>query len=152
MRQYFVLLIALLFTLSGCVTPSSAKQDPPIEVTGAWVRTVGGMRSMSGSDTALFMMIKNNSNIDDQLLNVHSDAAKMVQMHQSEVDMNGVSSMHGVETIDIPAGGSAELKPGGYHVMLMGLTRDLKEGDSIIFTLTFQHAGDIVIQASVKTP
>jgi copper(I)-binding protein len=152
MRKYFVLLLALLFMLSGCVTPSSAKQDPPIEVTDAWVRTVGGMRSRSGSDTALYMTIKNNSDSADKLLNVGSDVAQMVQIHQSEMDANGVSSMHGVEAIDIPAGGTAELQPGGYHVMLMGLTRDLKEGDSVTFTLTLQRAGKVVIQATVKTP
>ncbi len=152
MKRYFVFFVAAIFVLSACATPSSAKQDPPIEVTNAWVRTVGGMRNMSGSDTALFMTIQNNTDVADKLLNVKSDAAQMVQIHLSEMDANGVSSMHAVAGVDIPAGGTAELKPGSYHIMLMGLQRDLKEGDKVTFTLTFQNAGTVVIQAPVKTP
>jgi periplasmic copper chaperone A len=154
MKKYFVLFIALIFVLSACATPSSARQDPPIEVTNAWVRTVGGMGNMSstGSNTALFMTIKNNSRVADKLLSVESDVAQMVQIHLSEMDANGVSSMHEVDGVDIPAGGTTELKPGSYHVMIMGLQRDLKEGDKVTFTLTFQNAGKVMIEAPVKTP
>lgn len=154
MKSYLVLFIALSFVLSACATPSSVKQAAPIEVTGAWVRTVGGMANMSssGSNTALFMTIKNNSNSADRLLSVESSVAQMVQIHLSEMDMNGVASMHEVDGIDIPAGGTVELKPGSYHVMLMDLRRDLKEGDQVSFTLVFQNAGTITITAPVKTP
>jgi copper(I)-binding protein len=69
-----------------------------------------------------------------------------------EIDANGVSSMHEVDGVDIPAGGSAELKPGSYHVMLIGLQRDLKEGDLVTVTLTFQNGGQIAVEAPVKTP
>lgn len=104
------------------------------------------------SNTALFMTIKNNSSVTDKLLKVESNVAQMAQIHRSEMDMNGVSSMHEVDGVEIPAGGIAELKPGSYHVMLMGLTRNLKEGDMVTFTLTFQNAGKVIIEAPVKTP
>lgn len=81
------------------------------------------------------MNIQNHGDSSDMLLKVESDVAKMVQIHLSEVDANGVSSMHEVDGIEIPAGGSAELKSGGYHVMLMGLNRELKEGETTTFTL-----------------
>ncbi len=86
MKKYFIFFIAAIFVLSACTTPSSAKQDSPIEVTNAWVRTVGGMGTMSsnmsssGSNTALFMTIKNNSKAADKLIKVESDVAKMVQL------------------------------------------------------------------------
>jgi hypothetical protein len=165
MKKYLVLLLALSFILSACAS-SSAKQATSIEVSNAWVRTVGGMQSQeisapatgmqpkkdSGPATGAFMVIKNNSAAADKLLKAESDVAKMVQIHLSEVDANGVSSMHEVDGVDIPAGGSAELKPGSYHVMLIGLQQDIKEGDTVSITLTFQNAGKVTIEAPVKTP
>ena len=65
---------------------------------------------------------------------------------------SGVSSMHEVDGVEIPAGGTAELKSGSYHVMLMGLKRDIKPGDKVIFTLSFKNAGTMTIEAPVKTP
>ncbi|HLO15845.1 MAG TPA: copper chaperone PCu(A)C [Anaerolineales bacterium] len=149
-----LMIFLLVSVLSACGSPAPARQTPAIEVTDAWVRAVGSMNNMSssGSATALFMTIQNNSSVTDKLLNVKSDAAKMVQIHLSEVDANGVSSMHEVDGVEIPAGGTAELKPGGYHVMLMGLNQDLKAGDQVAFTLTFQNAGSVTVEAQVKTP
>jgi copper(I)-binding protein len=60
--------------------------------------------------------------------------------------------MKEVQAIEIPARGSVEFKPGSYHVMLMGLGNDTQEGSSVTFTLTFQNAGKVVIQAPVKAP
>lgn len=165
MKKYLVLLLALSFILSACVS-SSAKQASSIEVSNAWVRTVGGMQSKeastsatgmqpkegAGPATGAFMIIKNNSDAADKLIKAESDVAKMVQIHLSEVDANGVSSMHEVEGVDVPAGGSAELKPGSYHVMLIGLKQDIQEGDTVSITLTFQNAGKVTVEAPVKTP
>lgn len=154
MKKHFVFLILLSFIFSACTSASPAKQSDSVEVTNAWVRTVDGMADMngSGSNTALFMSLKNNSNTADKLIKAESDVAKMVQIHLSEIDANGVSSMHEVDGVEVPAGGTAELKPGGYHVMLMGLQRSLKEGDTVTFKLTFQNAGTLTLEVPVKTP
>jgi copper(I)-binding protein len=165
MKKYLVLLLAISFVLSACAT-SSDKQAASIEISNAWVRTVGGMQPKeasapttgmqpkegSGPATGAFMLIKNNSNTADKLIKAESDAAKMVQIHLSEVDANGVTSMHEVEGVDIPAGGSAELKTGSYHVMLIGLKQDIQAGDTISITLIFQNAGKVTIEAPVKAP
>lgn len=163
MKKYLILLLALSFLLSACATSSA---ESSIEVSNAWVRTVGAMQPKedssaasgmmpkkdAGPATGAFMVIKNSGAADDKLIKAESDAAKMVQIHLSEIDANGVSSMHEVEGVDIPAGGSAELKPGSYHVMLIGLTQDLQEGDLVTITLTFQKAGKVTIEAPVKAP
>jgi len=165
MKKYLVLIVALSLLLSACASSSSARQNS-IEVSNAWVRTVGGMQPKEasapatgmqakkdvGPATGAFMIIKNNGEAADKLIKAESDAAKMVQIHLSEVDANGVSSMHEVEGVDIPAGGSAELKPGSYHVMLIGLKQDIQAGDMISITLVFQNAGKVTIEAPVKTP
>jgi copper(I)-binding protein len=57
--------------------------------------------------------------------------------------------MEHVEALDIPADGMLEMKPGGYHIMLMGLTQPLKEGDEIEITLTFEKAGEVKLKAKV---
>ena len=166
MKKYLILLLVLSFVLSACAANSSNKQTSSIEVSKAWVRTVGAMqpkeasasttgmkpKENAGPATGMFMILKNTGNVDDKLIKAESDAAKMVQIHLTEIDANGVSSMHEVDGVDIPAGGSAELKPGSYHVMLIGLQRDLKEGDLVTVTLTFQNGGQLVVEAPVKTP
>lgn len=138
--------ICLLIT-TAC---GSVKDSTPIEITDAWVRAIDS--GMGGTATALFMTIQNNTSSPDVLLQVKGNAAEMVQIHLSEVDANGVSSMHEVEGVEIAANGIAELKPGGYHVMLMGLKQDIKEGELIEFTLVFQNAGEMMIEAVVRTP
>ena len=71
---------------------------------------------------------------------VTTAAAATAQLHES-VEKDGVATMQPVETLEIPAGGSVELKPGGYHIMLMGLKAPLKKGDMIMLELKFEHAG-----------
>jgi copper(I)-binding protein len=144
----FVFIYLLMLTACG-----PAENSASIEITDAWVRAIdGGMGSMDSTASALFMTIQNNNPTSDVLLKVKSDVAAMVQIHFSEVDANGVSSMHEVDGVEIAANGIAELKSGGYHVMLMGLKQDIKEGELIEFTLVFQNAGEMVIEAVVRTP
>jgi copper(I)-binding protein len=138
--------ICLLIT-TAC---GSVKDSTPIEITDAWVRAVDS--GMGGTAAALFMTIQNNTSTPDVLLKVKGDAAEMMQIHLSEVDVNGVSSMHEVQGVEIAANDITQLKPGGYHVMLMGLKQDIKEGDMIKFTLVFQNAGEMVIEAVARTP
>lgn len=156
MKPYFSLLIVLVFVLSSpaCASPAPVVQTSPIEVTNAWVRISSGMDSMgdSTSTAALFMNIQNNGTAADTLLKVESDVAGMVQIHLSEVDANGVASMSEVAGVEIPAGGMLELKTGSYHVMLMGLNRNLKEGDKVTFTLTFENAGKLIVEAQARNP
>jgi len=135
-----------LFIVIACASPANTTS---IEITNAWVRAVD---SNMNSATALFLTIQNNTSTPDMLLRAESDVAEMVQIHLSEVDANGVASMHEVAGVEIPANGIAELKPGSYHVMLMGLNKEIKEGNMIEFTLVFQHAGSITIEAPVKVP
>lgn len=151
MKLYKLLCMFLcLLIITACSsTPASA----PIEITDAWVRAVDPEMDMAGgSATALFMTIQNNVATADTLIKVESDIAEMVQIHLSEIDANGIASMQEVAGVEIPANGLAELKPGSYHVMLMGLKQEIKEDDMITFTLVFQNAGSITIEAPVKVP
>ena len=58
--------------------------------------------------------------------------------------------MRPVKSIPVPAGGTVELKPGGYHIMLLDLKKDLKPGDTVPVTLSFEHGGELRIEAAVR--
>jgi copper(I)-binding protein len=72
----------------------------------------------------------------------------MAEIHESVVK-DGMATMPAVAALEIPAGGTVELKPGGFHIMLMGLKAPLKKGDMIMLELTFEHAGKEEVVANV---
>ena len=85
----------------------------------------------------------------DALIAAASDAAGAVEIHESYQDM-GMMMMRPVDRIEIPAGRKVEMKPGGYHIMLLNLKRDLKAGEVVNVTLQFDKAGKIPVQAVIK--
>jgi len=111
-----------------------------------------GDMEMGGANSAAYMIIRNTGNEPDKLIAASSDVAKTIELH-TVIEEGGVMRMRQVEGgIDIPANGQVELKPGGFHVMLIGLTRDLNAGDSVQLTLTFEKAGQIPVTAQVRQP
>lgn len=113
----------------------------------------GGMdMEMGGANSAAYMVIRNTGSEADKLIAASTDVAKTVELH-TVIEEGGVMRMRQVEGgIDIPANGQVELKPGGFHVMLIGLTRDLNAGDKVELTLTFEKAGQIPVTAEVRQP
>ncbi len=99
-----------------------------------------------------FMTITNTGDHADRLIAVRADFPK-VEIHQT-VEKDGVAQMLPVEAIDLAPGATVTLKPGGYHVMFMGLGgRQLKAGDKVPATLVFEHAGEVdVVFAVEKRP
>ena len=97
------------------------------------------------------MVISNSGDEDDRLLEVQTDLAQSVELHVTEIK-NDVMTMRPVEGIDIPAGGAAELKPGGYHVMLINLQKNIKPGEKYPLTLVFERSGALVVEAEVRAP
>ncbi len=98
---------------------------------------------------AAFLMIHNHSDQDDRLISAASDVAKRVELH-THLEEDGVMKMTKLEDgVVIPAGGMHELKRGGDHVMFMGLTRSLEHGDMFELTLTFEHAGNVIMTVPV---
>jgi hypothetical protein len=96
-----------------------------------------------------YMAISNAGAQADRLMGVSSAIAKSVSLHETRVDANGVASMSPVKALEIPAGETVLLEPGGYHIMFMGLTGRLSEGDMLPVTLTFEKAGAIEMEFMV---
>ena len=149
-----LVILSLLALLAACAPASTpAASQGGIEVDQAVIRLPGGsMADMNMSDdTSLagYMRITNNGASDDSLVGIQADFAGSSMLHQSSVDSNGVATMKMVMAIDIPAGQTVELKPGGFHAMFNNLKGNLKLGDMVMLTLKFKNAGDIQVQAQV---
>jgi periplasmic copper chaperone A len=141
---------ALLMAGAGAFAQSG---DPSIRVDGAWARRAVMMKpGTPGTGTgtgAVYLTLVNSSATPDALLSAATDAAATVEVHESYMEST-MAKMRRVARIEVPAGQSVELKPGGYHIMLIDLTRDLTPGQSVQLTLTFQRAGKVPVTASIK--
>jgi copper(I)-binding protein len=148
-RSWTVLAIAvaLVHLVAACSTtaaPSIPSATVPT-VSGAWVRPPMG----ADRPAAAYMTITGGSEAD-ALLGASSPVSTDVQIHETTNSADGMG-MQEVERIEIAAGATVMLEPGGYHIMLMmpdpeGLT----VGGTVEMTLTFENAGDLVVSAEVR--
>ncbi len=161
MKKAVLLSLVLVFILAACAPAAGSGEavvaKSGIEIYDPWVRAAAmkedageGMHG-GGAVTGAFMLIKNTGSQADMLLSASSEAAADVQIHETSMQ-DGVMSMAEVPGIDIPAAGTAELQPGGYHIMLIGLKQELKVGDAVMITLVFKNAGEITVQVPVNMP
>ena len=134
------LLAAGLFAL----TPAAWAADP-IAVSDAYARAV----PPGQPNSAAFMTLTNRSDQARALVTATSPAAKTVELH-THTNEGGLMRMRRIERIEIPAGGSVQLKPGGLHVMLIGLTGDLVPGGNLALELTFDDGSRAQVQAPVR--
>ncbi|MDO4696740.1 MAG: copper chaperone PCu(A)C [Neisseria sp.] len=117
-----------------------------IRAENAWAReTVDGM-SMGG----VFMGLANHSQKDDVLIGASSPVAEKVEIHE-HIHENGMMKMREkAGGLALPKGKTLELKPGGYHVMLMGLKHTLKADKTFPLTLQFKHGGKQRVEVRVQ--
>lgn len=119
-----------------------------VEVSNAWARASAGMAGAG----AAFMAIHNPNTHDHALVEAATDVAKRIELHTHTM-VDGVMQMRQVEGgINIPAGETVMLQPGGFHVMLMGLNAPLKEGESFPLTLTFTGGRTLTVTVDVLAP
>jgi hypothetical protein len=116
-----------------------------VEVQGAWARaTVQGQKA-----TGAFMTL--TAKEGSRLVSAASPVAGVTEVH--EMAMEGdVMKMRAIAGLDLPAGKAVELKPGGYHVMLMDLKLPLQKDTSIPLTLTFKNAKGVETKTEIKVP
>lgn len=127
--------------LMGMALPALAETS----VSDAWVRATVPQQHATGA----FMVL--TATTDSKLVGVASPVAKDVQVH--EMTMNGeVMGMRQVKSIELPAGKAVSLDPNGYHVMLMGLHEQVKEGTQVPLTLTIEDAEGAKQTLQVQAP
>lgn len=135
--------------LFACMAHSAAAQQykvGDIEILHPWTReTAKGIKVGSG-----YLYIINHSNTPDRLVSVSTKGVKVTEIHSMAVvnDIMKMEKMH--HGIEIPGNGEITLKPGGDHIMFMGLSQPFKLGDKISAKLTFEKAGTIDVYFSVN--
>jgi copper(I)-binding protein len=135
----FILSVALI------VAAPALASAQPVQVDKAWARaTAAG--AMSGG---IFLTVT-DTGAPDRLVGASTPVAATAELHET-VNDNGVMRMRPVAGLPLETGGTVVLKPGSYHVMLMGLRQQLKPGDSFPVTLMFEKAGAVTATVMVGT-
>ena len=104
------------------------------------------------SQAAIRLVIDNDTDVEDALIAVSTPAAERAEVHLSDVDDEGRSTMETVPSLPVAARSSVSMEAGGLHVMLIGVTEDLEEGDEIPLKLTFEEAGEVDVTVDVVAP
>lgn len=143
-KSISLLSIGLFSALSSTIV--FANQADNISVEAPYAREVPPGAPASAS----FMTLINHSSKDIKLVSGHSSASKLTELH-SHTNDNGVMRMRQVDSITIPASGKVQLKPGGFHIMLINPYKPLKAGQKISLTLTFKDGSSKAINMPVKS-
>lgn len=132
----------ILFILVSCLSLLASE----IEIKDAYVRA-----SPPGvPNTAAFMQIVNHLNKDISLTKVNTTISKIAELHTHEMK-NGIMKMYQVPKIVIPANGKTILKPGGFHIMIIGLNKILKKGEIVELEMIFSNNYKTTIKVPVKS-
>lgn len=154
MRAFFVApFIALSLTLAACnpaAAPIAPEAEAPagrLEIRDAWAApTPGGVNVSAG-----YLTIVNAAGEADRLVSASSPRAGRVEVH--EVVMTGdVMQMRPAAAIEIAPGAEVALAPGGMHLMFYEITTPFAEGEEVLVTLTFEHAGAVDVSLPVRRP
>ena len=135
---------AVSMTVSALVTLAVLAAAPasPIAVSDAYSRPANDMG-------AVFLTIVNGGQSDDALDGARSDVAGATEVHET-YQVDGGDAMRHIPSLEIPAGQTVVFKSGGYHIMLIGLKRDLRPGDRFTIGLHFAKAGWVDVPVVVK--
>jgi hypothetical protein len=116
-----------------------------LKISAAWARATPKGAPVGGG----YMTIANTGTTPDRLIGGSSDASKRFEIHEMSMD-NGVMKMRPVKALEIKPGQSVVFNPGGYHVMFVGLNKQLAQGEHIKATLDFEKAGRVDVDFTVE--
>lgn len=116
-----------------------------IAIGHPWTRAAGANANGAG-----FLTLRNNGAAPDRLVSATSPAARVVELH-THIREGDVMRMRPVADIPVPPGQTVQLRPGGLHLMLIGLNEPLRQGASVPLTLRFERAGEVQVTLSVES-
>lgn len=137
------IILSTLTALSLSLAGTAAHAE--VAVADAWARATVPHQKSSGA----FMTLTASENT--RLVAVSSAAAGVAEVHEMKMEGN-VMKMRALETLELPAGKAVELRPGGYHVMLMQLPKPLEAGSTIPLSLTFEDTGGKRSSVDIQVP
>jgi copper(I)-binding protein len=137
---------AIIFASCGTWSHAEDVTSGGLKISAAWARATPKGAPVGGG----YLTITNNGTSADRLIGGLSDTATRFEIHNMSME-NGVMKMRPVEAgIEIKPGQTVELKPGGYHVMFVGLKKPFAQGDHVKATLKFEKAGDVSVDFTVE--
>jgi copper(I)-binding protein len=144
---FLLVVVAILFGCREETIPAS----PELSIGGGWARAVPFVMEDQEHPTnsAAYLTIENRGRGEDRLIGAEAEAATSVEIHETTL-VGDVMRMRKLEALDVPPEGSVELEPGGIHLMLLGLTGPLLEGEEIQLTLRFQISGEVRVTVPVR--
>lgn len=137
-------------TMHKTAAAAPAASAKPV-MAGQFVATAPYARAVAPGQTnsAVFMQLQNKDSKAHALVQATSLVAEVIELH-NHINEGGVMKMRKVEKIDLPAGKAVALKPGSYHVMLIGLKKPLKVGETVDLALTFEDGTSLALSAPVQ--
>jgi copper(I)-binding protein len=139
-----LLLASLTLALASLGAQAHEYKLGSIRIDHPYARATAAGQPIGGAYLKL-----DNQGADDRLLSASAAVSKGVEMHSMAMD-GDVMRMRQVQAIELPAGKTVELKPGGLHIMLVGLKAPLKAGDHFPMKLSFAKAGEVTIDVMVQ--
>ena len=119
-----------------------------IQIVHPYARATAPQQTSAG----VYLALENQGKTDDKLIKAASTIAKSIEIHQMEM-VGDIMKMREVDAIELKAGSKLSMVPGGgYHIMISGLSHDLKAGDQFPLTLFFSKAGKIDVVVHVEAP
>ena len=143
MRNVFCA-VAALAALAVTPSPAAEVNVGQLAIDAAWSRP-----GMPARPAAAYMEISNSGETADRLVAARAPAFGKVELHTVEMT-DGVMKMRPVESIEIPAGETVMLAPGGFHLMLFGAETPFTEGENFELTLVFAEAGEATVEVAVE--
>jgi periplasmic copper chaperone A len=137
-------LVAALFLFGGQVAAESYSAGS-LQIGNPWTRATPKGATVGAG----YLTITNKGSEPDRLVGGSAATAARFEVHTT-VEEKGVAKMRQVPVLEINPGQTLELKPGGMHVMLMGLKEPLKQGQKVKGTLVFEKAGTVAIEFTVQ--
>jgi copper(I)-binding protein len=144
--QFRFILIAAVVALRLAPAAAHDYELGSLHIAQPWVRATPKGASVGGG----YMTITNKGTAADRLISASSPAAAKLEIHRMSIE-GGVIKMRPLENgLEIKPMATVVLKPGGLHVMLMGLKQQLRKGDRVKSTLVFETAGKIAVEFTVE--
>ncbi|MFZ1469934.1 MAG: copper chaperone PCu(A)C [Paracoccaceae bacterium] len=146
LSRRFLLAAAAALTLTPAFSALAEEHPETFHAHDVYGRTMGSV----GASGAIFLMLHNNGTTDDRLIGATTDVAQKAELHTHTMTDDGVMQMHEIEGgVPMPAGEMHSFERGADHIMLMGLTRELKDGDTFPMVLQFESGAQLTIEVVI---
>lgn len=142
-KKELTMRIATFFLMLVTAVPAFATE---LVLKDAWARPTLSVHNKNG---VAYITLQNNTEKEDALIGVTTPLAQKAEVHEMFEDGSTLRMRH-IKALAVPAGKAVELKPGGYHIMLLGINQKLKVGEAFPMRLSFKNAGYKNVTVQVK--